>query len=175
MHARVADGGAKPRLPRYRRQRRQHSVTMMTRALLCMAFALHAADAYGEIYRCAGKRGMTVYQNFPCTFDSLGSVSADAAPEAKPAARPAPPKAVPAPARAAATSTAVSRPAIQPTPAGASNPQPGMNEDGVRKAWGEPDEIIQDEPPSGRVEIWTIQGWPFGADHRKHRVVAVQL
>jgi len=148
---------------------------MMTRALLCMAFALHAADAYGEIYRCAGKRGMTVYQNFPCTFDSLGSVSADAASEAKPAAHPAPPKAVPAPARAAATPTAVSKQAIQPTPAGASNPQPGMNEDGVRKAWGEPDEIIQDEPPSGRVEIWKYKDGRSVQINRKHRVVAVQL
>jgi len=141
---------------------------MMTRALLCLTLALYAADVHGDIYRCAGKHGIPVYQNFPCTFDSLGAASTDAAPAAKPAAQP-----MPAPVRAAPPA-AISERAIQPTRAGASEPQPGATDEAVRKAWGEPDEIIQDEPPSGRVEIWRYKDGRSVQINRRHRVIAVQ-
>jgi hypothetical protein len=29
-----------------------------------------------------------------------------------------------------------------------------MTPEEVRAIWGEPEQVIQDEPPSGRVEIW---------------------
>ena len=169
MHARVADGGAEPRLPRL------PSTATPTlrhdddaRSPLPGAGAARRGCTRGDIYRCAGKHGIPVYQNFPCTFDSLGAASTDAAPAAKPAAQP-----MPAPVRDAPPA-AISERAIQPTRAGASEPQPGATDEAVRKAWGEPDEIIQDEPPSGRVEIWRYKDGRSVQINRRHRVIAVQ-
>jgi hypothetical protein len=49
-----------------------------------------------------------------------------------------------------------------------------MTTEEVKALWGEPEEIIQDEPIGGRIEIWR-----YGDDRsvqfdRKHRVLAVQ-
>jgi hypothetical protein len=33
-----------------------------------------AAPTSAEIFKCAGKDGVVVYQNFPCDVDSLGSL-----------------------------------------------------------------------------------------------------
>ena len=44
----------------------------------------------------------------------------------------------------------------------------------VKKIWGEPPDVLQDEPRSGRVEIWQYaDGRVVQLDH-KHRVIAVQ-
>ena len=58
---------------------------------------------------------------------------------------------------------------------GEGTPRPGMTADDVRRAWGEPAEIVQDEPPGGRVEIWRYKDGRSVQIDRKQRVVAVGL
>ena len=43
-----------------------------------LAFAA-AAAAHAEIYKCTTKAGMTLYQNFPCAIDSIGSSAGESA------------------------------------------------------------------------------------------------
>jgi hypothetical protein len=147
----------------------------MTIRFFCLLVALPAVAAQAEIYACPGQRGMTIYQNFPCQFTSLGSMPATV-PESKflsPAAAAVGSRA--APARDAPTNGARGVPAIQSTAAGAGELRRGMSEGEVRKAWGEPEEIVQDEPPSGRVETWRYKdGRSVQLDHA-HRVLSARL
>ena len=140
----------------------------MTRfRLLWFLVALPAAAAQGESYACPGSKGMTVYQNFACSLDSLGSVPANS----KVGKVPSPPGKA---AQEYATAVALS----SGTPSkgsGVGEPRPGISADDVRKAWGEPEEIVQDEPPSGRVEIWRYKNGRSVQINRRHRVVAVEL
>jgi len=142
--------------------------------LLCLLVALPATAAQAEIYACPGQRGMTIYQNFPCQFTSLGSMPATV-PESKflaPAAAAVGSHAAPA---RDGTNGVRGVPPMQSTAAGAGELRRGMSEGEVRKAWGEPEEIVQDEPPSGRVEIWRYKdGRSVQLDHA-HRVLSVQL
>ena len=59
-----------------------HNQRRLTRASvkpwLLLLLALPAAQAHAEIYACPGRRDVIVYQNFPCPFNSLGSVPDDA-------------------------------------------------------------------------------------------------
>ena len=106
--------------------------------------------ASGEIFRCLTKEGLDRYQNFPCVLDSLGLPSPSS----------------PAPATVAAkTSIASSEAAREPTV--------GMSEAQVREIWGEPDEIIQDEPPDGRIEIWRYGEHKSVQFSNKRRVLLV--
>jgi hypothetical protein len=142
------------------------------RGFLCILLIVPPV-ASAEIFSCRGEHGVTVYQNFACEFTSLGSVPASGAAAAKPAP-PASTGAIAATkARSPTTSPARAPAAIQATSA-PGEPRPGMSDDDVRNAWGDPDEITQDEPPSGRVEIWNYKGGRSVQINRKHRVVAVQ-
>src|SRR5260221_14278939 len=38
---------------------------------------LVALQASAEIFKCAGKDGLDIYQNFPCQFESMGWVPTD--------------------------------------------------------------------------------------------------
>jgi hypothetical protein len=148
----------------------------LMRAVLGVLLALCATAAYADIYTCPGVDGMTVYQNFPCEFSSLGSVPVGAPTESRlqSAALPAANTRARAERSANANVDRGKRTTPTPTP-GAGQPQPGMSEDEVRKLWGEPEEIIQDEPPSGRVDIWRYKdGRTLRIDHG-HRVAAVQF
>lgn len=119
---------------------------------------LLAAPASAEIFKCAGKAGLVVYQNFRCELDSLGS-----APSTAPT-----PKMADAKSRAAAP-TAVAA-VTQSVP---SEPRVGMTDEQVKTVWGDPVEIIQDEPPSGRVEVWHYgDGRTVQFDH-KRRVLSI--
>lgn len=133
--------------------------------------ALAPAVAQAEIYACPGERGIAVYQNFPCSLNSLGSVPDTAGKQraAAPAAQPVP--------RESAVATVHSAGESQPTVAGAAVsrrvPAVGWLQEEVRKAWGEPEEIVQDEPRRGRVEIWRYTDGRSVEIDRRHRVVAV--
>ena len=123
-------------------------VAWMTAAL---ALAL-APSTHAEVYRCTAKSGLPLYQNFPCELDSLGL------PGPASTRMPAPPPK-----------------SIQDLKAPApTEPRVGMTADEVKKIWGEPPDVLQDEPRSGRVEIWQYaDGRVVQLDH-KHRVIAVQ-
>ena len=44
----------------------------------------------------------------------------------------------------------------------------------VKTLWGEPAEIVQDEPASGRVEIWQYDDGRVVQINHKQRVISVQ-
>jgi hypothetical protein len=129
-----------------------------------------AAPASADIFKCVGKNALVVYQNFPCEIDTLGSAPSDArAPGG--AASPTKPDPKAKPVAAAVPAATVKPPAVNPLPA---VPQVGMTSDEVKAIWGEPVEIIQDEPRSGRVEIWQYaDGRSVQLNHRQ-RVLSVQ-
>jgi hypothetical protein len=136
---------------------------------LLMVLLLSAGPVSADIFKCVGKNALVVYQNFPCEIDSLGT----APPEAK-GARGAGalnrPDATAKP--ATATPVAAVKTAAASTP---SVPQLGMTSEQVKAIWGEPLDVLQDEPRSGgRIEIWQYaDGRSVQLDHRQ-RVLSVQ-
>jgi len=117
-------------------------------------FFLAAAPATAEIFKCAGKGGVVILQNFPCEIDSLGSlptsptlVAVNGSPQ---------PKAI------------SSKP--QPT-----EPIVGMTPEEVRAIWGEPTDTFNEEPgEGGRFEVWAYgSDRSVRFDHRS-RVTAVE-
>ena len=55
----------------------------------------------------------------------------------------------------------------------AAEPRRGMTQEQVRAIWGEPQQVIQDEPPSGRVEIWEYAHGRSVRFNNKERVLSV--
>ena len=117
------------------------------------------ASASAEIFKCAGKNGVIVYQNFRCEFDSLGSL-------------PSSPGTTPAPVANQVKPTAVAMNSGTPLPA---EPTIGMTAEEVRAIWGEPTDTFNEEPGNGgRVEVWAYgSDRSVRFDHRS-RVTAVQ-
>ena len=113
---------------------------------------------------------MTTYQNFPCEFNSLGSMPSTATLGHNASSGLVARSAGPLVAQSAAISAARVEHVAKTTTSGAGQPVPGMAEAEVRKIWGEPDEIVQDEPPSGRVDIWHYRDGR-SVYIRKHKVV----
>lgn len=110
-----------------------------------------APAASAEIFKCATKDGTPLYQNFPCQFDSLGWQ-------------------LPSP--QATQVTQVTKATAKS--ANASEPRIGMTADEVRTLLGEPVDVVEDEPSSGRVSYWRYaDGTSLQFDH-KQRVSAVQ-
>lgn len=118
-----------------------------------------APSAIAEIYKCVDRPGVVRYQNFPCAVDSLGSLPTD--PRAMKAT---PASGGPARTNAAPVAVAASR---------ASEPRAGMTSDEVKSIWGEPEQMVQDEPPSGRVEIWEYADGRSVRFNNKQRVLSV--
>ena len=50
-----------------------------------------------------------------------------------------------------------------------------MTADEVRTLWGEPEEVMPDEPRSSRVEIWQYTDGRVVQINQKQRVMSVQL
>jgi len=141
--------------------------SVVSKAMWVLVAALCAAPpASAEIFKCVGKNGTDLYQNFPCQFDSLSSLPSSPL-SAKTILPPsdasqAKPKAAPVD---VATSTKSSK---------ASEPRLGMSPDEVRAIWGEPVETIEDEQRQGRIEIWRYGESRSVQFNHKHRVIAVQ-
>ena len=130
--------------------------------LFCVLFTAPLASA--EIFKCVGKYGEALYQNFPCQFVSMGGMPMDApGPKEPPAEVPGPKK----------SSTGVSGP--KKSPAAPAAPRVGMTTDEVRAIWGEPTEIIQEEPGEGsRFEVWSYDASRSVRFDRKRRVSSIQ-
>ena len=133
--------------------------------LLPAVFAASAASA--EIYKCQAKNGSPLYQNFPCPIDSLGSSPAN--PQiAKAASTPIdanqPKAGITAPVEVAAAARSIA----------ATEPRVGMTTGEVKAIWGEPVEIVQDEPVTGRVDIWQYGDGRAVQFNHKHLVLSVQ-
>jgi hypothetical protein len=141
--------------------------SIMSKFMWILVSALCAASpTSAEIFKCVAKDGGDLYQNFPCQFDSLGSLPSS--PQA--AKTPLPPgdasqaKPKAAPVDVASTGK----------PANAREPGLGMTPDEVRAIWGEPMETDQDELREGRIEIWRYADRRSVQFNQKHRVLAVQ-
>jgi hypothetical protein len=116
-----------------------------------------SSPAPAEIFKCPGKNGADVYQNFPCEIATLGSLPSG-----------------PSTARATvAPDTAASVASVSKV-VNAGDPRVGMTQGEVRTAWGEPVETFEDELISGRIEVWRYGDNRSVQFDRKHRVLAVQ-
>ena len=111
--------------------------------------------AFAEIFKCVGRNGEALYQNFPCQFESISGTSADAPPA---------PKKSPTDVAAPKKSTAVPP-----------EPRLGMTTDEVRAIWGEPTDTVQEEPGDGpRFAVWSYGASRSVRFDRKGRVAAIQ-
>jgi len=118
---------------------------------------LLAGEVSAEIFKCKASNGLPLYQNFPCEIDSLGL--------------PATGKPTPSPESIQAKAPA---PVSQRGDTSLPQPRVGMTADEVRKTWGEPPEILQDEPRSGRVAIWQYGDGRIVRINQKQRVISIQ-
>ena len=141
----------------------------MSKSMWVLVLALCAAPlpAAADIFQCVGKNGTDLYQNFPCQFDSLGSLpsSPSSAKTTLPPGDATQAKPKPAPVDVASTGKSTALP---------TEPRVGMTTEEVKALWGEPEEVIQDEPIGGRIEIWRYGDVRSVQFDRKHRVLAVQ-
>src|SRR5258708_6610842 len=133
---------------------------------VCVLFSVLfvAPLAYAEVFKCVGKYGEDLYQNFPCQFMSMGGTAMDApGPKESPAEVPGSKK---SPANVSGA---------KKSPAASAEPRAGMTGDEVRAIWGEPTEIIQEEPGEGsRFEVWSYDASRSVRFDRKRRVSSVQ-
>ena len=123
---------------------------------VCVLFSVLcvAPLASAEIFKCVGKNGEDLYQNFPCQFESMGGMPTDV-PGLKKS-----PTDVPAPKK---------------SPAAPAEPRIGMTTDEVRAIWGEPTDTVQEEPGDGpRFEVWSYGASRSVRFDRKRRVAAIQ-
>ena len=123
---------------------------------VCVLFSVLfvASLASAEIFKCVGKNGEALYQNFPCQFESMGGTPTDApGPKKSPTDVAAPKKSTAAPAE----------------------PRIGMTTDEVRAIWGEPTDTVQEEPGDGsRFEVWSYGASRSVRFDRKRHVAAIQ-
>jgi hypothetical protein len=124
---------------------------------VCVLFSVFfvASLASAEVFKCVGKNGEDLYQNFPCQFESMSGTPTDAppAPKKSPTDVAAPKKSTAAPAE----------------------PRIGMTADEVRAIWGEPTDTVQEEPGDGpRIEVWSYGASRSVRFDRKRRVAAIQ-
>lgn len=142
-------------------QRRHTLVLLVSSAVL-----LPVSPVAAEIVKCVAKDGSPLYQNFPCHIDSLGSLPSNAS-----VARPASTPAVPAREKSKSESIA---PASSAKSTDASEPRIGMTAEEVTALLGEPEERVEDEPPSGRVTVWRYADGRLVHFNNKRRVLVVQ-
>ena len=134
---------------------RKHLAVRMPKLALVMFVAVCAASVQAEIFKCVGKKGADVYQNFPCHLDSIGSVQTMQPPKPE-----------------AGTARNVRSAGIASATGG--GPKVGMTADEVTAIWGEPVDRYEDEQASGRFQIWEYGGKRSVRFNHKRRVVAVQ-
>jgi hypothetical protein len=111
---------------------------MTTVRRLAWLQVLPAAAANADIHKCPGRNGLTVYQNFPCDVDSMGSLPASGSARGK----------------VAPSSSAALRKTTESTQPVAV-PRVGMTTTEIKTIWGEPREVTKEEFAKGDVQIWS--------------------
>ena len=141
----------------------------MLKSVCVVFFVLFVAPlASAEIFKCVGKAGLDLYQNFPCQFESMGWVPTDTQGQKAPSA---PTNSNPLNTKALAHDA---------TPVGKSDSPPreprlGMTTEEVRAMWGEPKDTEQEEPGAGgRSEVWSYGNSRSVRFDHKGRVSAIQ-
>ena len=133
---------------------------------VCVLFSVLfvAPLASAEIFKCVGKKGEDLYQNFPCQFESKGGMPTDVPDTKKSPTGIADPKKSP---------TDVAGP--KKSPAAPAEPRIGMTTEEVRAIWGEPTDTHWEEPGDGdRSEIWSYGASRSVRFDGKRRVAAIQ-
>ena len=123
---------------------------------VCVLFSVLfvARLASAEIFKCVGKNGEDLYQNFPCQFVSMGGTPIDA----------------PSPKKSPADVLGSKK-----SPAVPAEPRIGMTTDEVRAIWGEPTDTVQEEPgDGGRFEVWSYGASRSVRFDRRKRVSAIK-
>ena len=132
--------------------------------ILFFSVFLVAPPASAEVFKCIGKKGEDLYQNFPCEFESMGGMPTDAAGSKTSTADVRDPKKSP---------TDVAGP--RKPPAAPAEPRIGMTTEEVRAIWGEPIDTRWEEPGDGDLsEIWSYGASQSVRFDRKRRVAAIQ-
>jgi hypothetical protein len=132
-----------------------------------------ASTCSAEIFKCAEKNGLTRYQNFPCSMDSLGlpsPVPAEGGTGSAARVDSGSPSSTPA-AKPAAHALASAPGSKAPPPA---EPRAGMTQDEVTALWGLPEDTIRDELKEGRREVWRYADGRSVHFDNKRRVWTVQ-
>ena len=125
-------------------------------ALFSLLFVASLASA--EVFKCVGRNGEALYQNFPCQFESVSGMPMDVQDPKKPAEK-----------------SSKDAPAPKKSPAAPAEPRVGMTSDEVRTIWGEPTSIVQEEPgDGGRFEVWSYDASRSVRFDRKGRVSNIQ-
>ena len=133
---------------------------------VCALFSLLfvASLASGEVFKCVGKNGEDLYQNFPCQFESMGGMPTDVPDPKKSPTDVASPK-----------KSSIDVPGPKKSPAAPAEPRIGMTTEEVRAIWGEPTDTRWEEPGDGdRSEIWSYGASRSVRFDRKRRVAAIQ-
>ena len=109
-------------------------------ALFSLLFVASLASA--EVFKCVGKNGEALYQNFPCQFESI---ERDASGCSEPKG----------------WLSQISHGCRGPkSPAAPAEPRIGMTSDEVRAIWGEPTDTVQEEPgdrpPCRGLVVWRL-------------------
>lgn len=143
---------------------------------LILACAFSAAPATAaEIYKCVAKDGTALYQNFPCNIDSIGSVASTPAATVPPSAPATKPNSPAVDTSLTKSNTAPVNVASTGQSGGVREPRIGMTADEVRTLWGEPEEMVEDEPAEGGpVSNWRYADGRIVQFDHKHRVLSVQ-
>jgi hypothetical protein len=145
------------------RVQRRHALV----ALVGITAFLAAPVVAAEIFECVAKDRSALYQNFPCHIDSLGSL-----PLNPPVAK-TPSMAGPAGQEKSKIERINVASISKSTHKG--EPRIGMTADEVRALFGEPEEMVEDEPATGgRVSNWRYADGRIVQFDNKHRVLAVQ-
>ena len=132
--------------------------------ILFFSVFLVAPPVSAEVFKCVGKKGEDLYQNFPCEFESMGGMPTDAAGSKTSTADVRDPKKSP---------TDVAGP--KKSPAAPAEPRIGMTTEEVRAIWGEPTDTRWEEPGDGDLsEIWSYGASRSVRFDRKRRVAAIQ-
>ena len=133
---------------------------------VCVLFSVLfvAPLASAEIFKCVGKKGEALYQNFPCQFESMGGMPMDAADPKKSSAD-----------VVGAKKSPVEAPGPKKSPAAPAEPRVGMTTEEVRAIWGEPTDTHWEEPGDGDLsELWSYGASRSVRFDRKRRVAAIQ-
>lgn len=136
---------------------------MLKSACVFFSVLFVAPLASAETFKCVGKYGEALYQNFPCHLESIGSTPGGGT-------------------SAGGTSvdgtsnggSSLNAQQGKKSPAAPAEPRVGMTSEEVKAIWGEPNETIQEEPGQGsRFEVWSYGSVSVRFD-RKGRVTAIQ-
>ena len=134
----------------------------MLKSVCVLFFVLFVAPlASAETFKCVGKYGEALYQNFPCQFESIGSTPMDAQDPKKTPAVPTEPR--------------LGAQGPKKSPAVPAEPRVGMTTEEVKAIWGEPTDTVQEEPGDGpRYEVWSYGDSRSVRFDRRGRVTAIQ-